>query len=461
MLNLPVLSAYSKEFKYNIDLATPVILGMLGHTFVGLIDNIMVGQLGSAELAAVSLGNSFIFIAMSLGIGFSTAITPLVAEAHSANEFAQGKSSFKHGLFLCTLISLFLFLGILFSKPLMSLMNQPDEVVDLAKPYLDIVAFSLIPLIIFQAFKQFSDGLSMTKYPMYATITANVINVVLNYILIFGSFGAPKLGIVGAAIGTLISRLVMLFFLWILLGKNEKSKAFVTNIKFLVLENKMIKKLCTLGIPSAAQMFFEVAIFTAAIWLSGLLGKNAQAANQIALNLSSMTFMVAMGLSVAAMVRVGNQKGLKDYERLRLVARSIFLLGLLLASLFAITFFLFRHFLPTIYVDFDELTNINDSKEVVSIASKLLLIAAIFQIFDSLQVIALGALRGMQDVKVPTLITFFAYWLVGFPISYYLGKEAIMGSEGIWVGLLAGLTTAAVLLYFRFEYLTKRLILRN
>lgn len=456
-----MLSAYSKEFKYNINLATPVILGMLGHTFVGLIDNIMVGQLGSAELAAVSLGNSFIFIAMSLGIGFSTAITPLVAEAHSANEFAQGKSSFKHGLFLCTLMSLILFIGILFSKPLMSLMNQPEEVVDLAKPYLDIVAFSLIPLIIFQAFKQFSDGLSMTKYPMYATIIANVINVVINYILIFGSFGAPKLGIVGAAIGTLISRLVMLFFLWILLGKNEKSKAYVTHIKFLVLENKMIKKLCNLGIPSAAQMFFEVAIFTAAIWLSGMLGKNAQAANQIALNLSSMTFMVAMGLSVAAMVRVGNQKGLQDYKRLRLVARSIFLLGLILASLFAITFFLFRNFLPTIYVDFDQLTNINDSKEVVSIASKLLLVAAIFQITDSLQVIALGALRGMQDVKVPTLITFFAYWLVGFPISYYLGKETSMGSEGIWIGLLAGLSTAAVLLYFRFEYLTKRLILRH
>ena len=326
-----MLANYTKEFDYNFKLAAPVMLGMLGHTFVSLVDNIMVGQLGSAELAAVSLGNSFIFIAMSLGIGFSTAITPLVAEADSEDNFENGKSSFKHGLFLCTILSLALFLMIILAKPLMYLMKQPDEVVVLAKPYLDLVAFSLVPLIIFQAFKQFSDGMSMTKEPMYATILANVINVALNYVLIFGKFGCPQLGIVGAAVGTLVSRFIMLFFLWWLLTKREKSKAFVTNIKIVVLENRMIKKIVGLGLPSAMQMFFEVAIFTAAIWLSGLLGKNAQAANQIALNLSSMTFMVAMGLSVAAMVRVGNQKGLQDFKELRRIAQSIFLLGLLLA----------------------------------------------------------------------------------------------------------------------------------
>ncbi|MBN2868890.1 MAG: MATE family efflux transporter, partial [Flavobacteriaceae bacterium] len=168
-----VLSNYTKEFKYNWQLAAPVMLGMLGHTFVSFIDNIMVGQLGTAQLAAVSLGNSFMFIAMSLGIGFSTAITPLVAEADGANDFAKGKSAFKHGLFLCTVLGVLLFLLVFFAKPLMYLMKQPVEVVELAIPYLDLVAFSLIPLVVFQAFKQFSDGLSLTKYPMYATILAN------------------------------------------------------------------------------------------------------------------------------------------------------------------------------------------------------------------------------------------------------------------------------------------------
>jgi MATE family multidrug resistance protein len=340
----------------------------------------------------------------------------------------------------------------------MYLMKQPIEVVELAIPYLDLVAFSLIPLIVFQGFKQFSDGLSMTRYPMYATIVANILNVVFNYLLIFGKFGFPELGIVGAAYGTLISRIIMVWHLWFLLKRNEKSKAFVTHIKFFVLNKLMLRKILDLGSPSAMQMFFEVGIFTAAIWLSGLLGKNPQAANQIALNLSSMTFMVAMGLSVAAMIRVGNQKGLRNYVYLRRIAFSTFLLGIILAFCFAAMFFLLHNQLPKLYVDFDDAKNLVDNTEVIKIASKLLIAAAIFQISDSIQVIVLGALRGLQDVKIPTIITFISYWLIGFPISWFLGKEAAFGSFGIWLGLLAGLTTAAILLYIRFNYLTKKLI---
>lgn len=456
-----VLSNYTKEFRYNLRLASPVILGMLGHTFVSFIDNVMVGQLGAAELAAVSLGNSFIFIAMSLGIGFSTAITPLVAEADSEKNFGKGKSVFKHGFFLCTVLGIILFLLLLLAKPLMTVMDQPEEVVDLAIPYLDLVAFSLVPLIVFQAFKQFSDGLSLTKYPMYATLLANVLNVAINYVLIFGKFGFPQLGIVGAAVGTLVSRFVMLFFLWWLLAKRDKSSNYVTNIKFFKLSSQPLKKLINLGLPSAMQMFFEVAIFTVAIWLSGILGKNVQAANQIALNLASMTFMVAMGLSVASMIRVGNQKGLKDFVNLRRIAESIFFVGTIFAVVFALFFVVFHQYLPHLYVNLDDVTELSDINEVIEIASTLLLAAAVFQISDSLQVIVLGALRGLQDVKIPTLITFVAYWLIGFPISYFLGKEDAYGSLGIWIGLLAGLTSAAILLYIRFHYLTKRLILHQ
>jgi multidrug resistance protein, MATE family len=422
------------------------------------VDNIMVGHLGTAELAAVSLGNSFMFIAMSLGIGFSTAITPLTAEADAENNFGKAKSTFKHGLFLCITLGIALFLMVLLAKPLMYLMKQPEEVVELAIPYLDLVAFSLIPLIFFQGLKQFSDGLSMTKYPMYAAIWSNVLNVVLNYLLIFGKFGFPELGIIGAAYGTVISRILMVVYLWWLLANKEHSKAMVTNLKFFVLEKLMLKKIINLGAPSAMQMFFEVAIFTAAIWLSGLLGKNPQAANQIALNLSSMTFMVAMGLSVASMIRVGNQKGLKNYIELRRIAFSIFFMAVLLAICFGAIFFVLHKQLPKIYVDYNDAANLIDNLEVVSIASQLLIAAAIFQISDSVQVVVLGALRGLQDVKIPTIITFISYWLIGFPISYYFGKEEQLGSYGIWLGLLAGLSTAAVLLYIRFNYLTLKLI---
>ncbi|WP_026812144.1 MATE family efflux transporter [Arenibacter certesii] len=453
-----MLQKYTKEFKYNLMLSFPVILGMLGHTFVQFADNIMVGQLGTAELAAVSLGNSFVFIAMSLGIGFSTAITPLVAEADGANNTADGKSALKHGLVLCTIMGLGLFGVILLAKPLMYMMKQPVEVVELAMPYLDLVAFSLVPMIIFQALKQFSEGLSQTTYPMYATVIANVVNIVLNYLLIFGNFGFPKMGIVGAAIGTLISRVVMVIFLWVLIKRKEKFKEYVTGINFRKIEKKVMKKIIDLGFPSALQMFFEVAIFTAAVWISGVLGKNAQAANQIALNLSSMTFMVGMGLGVAAMIRVGNQKGLGSFKELRRIAQSIFLLTFLLEVVFAISFILLKDWLPTIYLDVGDMANIQDNTEVIKLAAQLLFVAAFFQISDGVQVVVLGALRGLQDVKVPTMITFVAYWLIGFPISLYLGVYTHLGSIGIWIGLLVGLTASAIMLYIRFNYLTRKLI---
>ncbi|MFB9052941.1 MATE family efflux transporter [Formosa undariae] len=455
------LSQYTKEFKYNWQLAAPVMLGMLGHTFVSFVDNIMVGQLGTAELAAVSLGNSFMFIAMSVGIGFSTAITPIVAEADSADDFKSGKSAFKHGLLLCTILGVILFLIVYFAKPLMFLMKQPIEVVELAIPYLDLVAFSLIPLIIFQGFKQFSDGMSLTKYAMYATIIGNLVNVLLNYMFIFGKFGVPAYGIVGAAYGTLASRFIMVAFIWWVLKENKKTRAYVTNIKIFVLEKLMMKRIFNLGAPSAMQMLFEVAIFTSAVWLSGLLGKNPQAANQIALNLSSMTFMVATGLSVASMVRVGNQKGLRNFHELRRISFSLFLMGTLFAVCFALMFLVLRWELPKMYVDLDDVKNFADNSEVVYIASNLLLAAAVFQISDSIQVVVLGALRGLQDVKVPTIITFISYWIIGFPVSFYFGKEDQYGSFGIWMGLIAGLTTAAILLYIRFNYLTKQLILQK
>ncbi len=452
-----LLERYTREFGYNLRLAGPVILGMLGHTLVAFVDNIMVGQLGTAELAAVSLGNSFMLVAMSLGIGFSTAITPLVAEAEGEGNFSRGKIVFKHGLVLCAFLGLALFVSVFLAKPLMRLMNQPAEVVTLAMPYLTYVAISLVPLVIFQAFKQCSDGLSLTRYPMYATLVANVVNVLLNYCFIFGHFGAPALGVVGAAIGTLASRVIMIVVLWWLLAHHKKAKWYVRNLRFRLVSSRVFKKILRLGFPSAMQMFFEVGIFTAAIWLSGVLGKNPQAANQIALNLSSMTFMVAMGFSVVAMIRVGNQKGRAAFDQLRRIAFSIFLLSGLCALVFAVVFLIFRNTMPMIYLDLEDLSQIADNREVLVLAAELMLVAAIFQISDSIQVVALGALRGLQDVFYPTLYTFISYWVVGFPISYYLGMHTTLGSTGIWLGLLAGLSIAALTLLWRFNRLSTRL----
>lgn len=451
-------SQYTKEFRYNLQLAYPVILGMLGHTLIGIVDNIMVGKLGSTELAAVSLGNSMIFIAMSLGIGFSTAITPIVGEADAEKDSSKIRSAFHHGLFLCTILGILLFGLVVLAAPIMELLHQPKEVIVLAKPYLSWVAFSLVPLIIYQGYKQFADGLSMTKYSMYAIVMANIIHVIINYWLIYGIWIFPKMGIIGAALGTVISRIAMVTFMHVILAKQEQLKTYFHGFSFDELKKETVRKIVNLGLPSAMQMLFEVVLFTAAIWLCGNIGKTSQAANQIALSLASMTFMFAMGLSVVSMIRVSNQKGIQDYKSLIVIARSIFILAILIEIVFAILFVAFHQILPPLFLDMNDEMQLLDNQEVVAIAAKLLLVAAVFQISDGIQVVVLGALRGLQDVKIPMYITFVAYWIVGFPISYYLGECTELKAVGVWIGLLAGLTFAALFLYIRFHFLTKKLV---
>ena len=443
------LNKYTQEFKTNLIIAYPIMLGQLGHILVALVDNLMVGRLGPAPLAAVSLGNSLIFIALSLGIGFSFAITPLIAESDGEKNVAKARSVFHHGVLMCTVNGLLLFVLLILAKPILYYLDQPEEVVVLAIPYMEIVAASLIPLMIFQAFKQFADGLSQTKHAMIATLSANVINVIFNYFLIYGIWFFPRLELVGAAIGTLISRVFMLILLVLLLKRLARFAPYFKWLSWQEFNKKTFKQLVKLGFPTALQMFFEVGIFTAAIFLSGILGTNPQAANQIALNLASMTFMIAVGLGVTATIRVGNQKGRKDYPNLRRIAFSIFLQVFLIEAIFAIGFILLKDLLPIFYIE---------NEEVIFLASQLLVVAAIFQLSDGIQVTILGALRGLQDVNIPTAITFFAYWCVGFPVSWYLGKEEAMGTQGIWVGLLAGLTVSALLLYVRFNYLSRKLI---
>jgi MATE family multidrug resistance protein len=455
------ISQYTKEFKYNLQLAYPVVLGMLGHTLIMIVDNIMVGKLGSTELAAVSLANSMIFVALSLGIGFSTAITPIVGEADAEKDSKKIRSAFHNGLFLCVILGFLLFGLVVLGKPIMEMLHQPKEVIVLAKPFLDWVGFSLVPLIIYQGYKQFADGLSMTKYSMYAIVMANILHVIINYCLIYGVWIFPKMGIVGAALGTVISRIAMVVFMHFILARQEQLKTYFHNFSFSEIKKETIQKIVNLGVPSALQMLFEVVLFTAAIWLCGNIGKTSQAANQIALSLASMTFMFAMGLSVVSMIRVSNQKGLNDYKNLVVVARSIFLLVILIEIVFAILFIVLHNIVPSLFLDMSDAKQILDNKEVVFIAAKLLLVAAVFQISDGIQVVVLGALRGLQDVKIPMYLTFIAYWVIGFPISYYLGEYTELKAVGVWIGLLAGLSAAALFLYIRFHLITKKLIKEN
>ena len=458
---LSKFSTYTREFKYNIKLAYPVMIGMLGHTFVQFVDNVMVGQLGTAELAAISLGNSFVFIGMSIGIGFSQAITPLIAEADGAKKDKNISGIFEHSFLICIILGLVLFLLVFLNRNLLYSMNQPVEVVELASPYLFWVSFSLISIVTFQSFRQFADGLSFTRAAMYSTLVGNTINVILNFVLIFGFWIFPKLGVEGAAIGTLISRLCMLTFIIFYLKLHKKLSKYIKRFFPTKVEIERVKKILYLGLPSALHSFFEVAFFISAVWMSGFIGKNSQAANQIALNLSSMTYMVALGVGVAAMIRVGNQRGMMNFRKLREVAISTLLLIIIIDFFFCLIFLIFNDLLPLLYLDPSDPSNLNDVNEVLTIASKLLIVAGVFQLFDGIQAVVLGALRGMQDVNKPAIIIFFSYGILGFPISYFLGFHTSLAIVGIWIGLLSGLFFSSLFLFLRFNYLSKKIILLN
>ena len=455
------ISRYTREFKYNLKLAYPVMIGMLGHTFVQFIDNVMVGQLGTAELAAISLGNSFVFIAMSIGIGFSQAITPLIAEADGAKKDNDISGIFEHSFLICLILGLILFTVVFLNRNLLYFMNQPIEVVKLASPYLFWVSFSLISIVTFQSFRQFADGLSFTKAAMYSTLLGNVINVILNFFLIFGLWIFPKLGVEGAAIGTLISRICMLIFIVVYLKLHKKLSKYIKRFFPSKVQIKRLKKIIYLGLPSALHSFFEVAFFISAVWMAGIIGKNSQAANQIALNLASMTYMVALGVGVAAMIRVGNQRGMMNFIKLREVALSTLLLIIIIDIFFCIIFLIFNDYLPLLYLDLGDSNNLTDVNEVIELASKLLIIAGVFQLFDGIQAVVLGALRGMQDVNKPALIIFLSYGLIGFPTSYFLGFYTKLSVVGIWIGLMTGLLSSSLFLFLRFNYLSKKTIRLN
>ncbi|WP_196894306.1 MATE family efflux transporter [Aureivirga marina] len=443
------ITNYTKEFKYNLKLSIPVMLGSLGHLMVGLVDDIMIGSLGPVELAASSLGNSIFFIALSLGVGFSFAITPLIAEADGKSNKEKGRKIFQHSFLLMSLMGIVLAILLYISKHFLHHMNQPEEVVELAKPYFSIIIFTIIPIMMFQSLRQFADGLSQTKYAMYAIVITNVVNILVNYMLIYGIWFFPRLELVGAAIGTLTSRVVMFLFMFLILKKKHKFRPFMKLIKRKDLHRFYYRKIINLGIPSSLQMLFEVGLFSASVLLAGTLGAFPQAANQIAIKLASVTFMIASGLSVATTIRVGNQKGLQRYKDLRRIAFSNFLLIFLIMFVFAILFSVMKNMLPWIFTE---------NFEVVEIASGLLILAALFQLSDGLQVVIIGSLRGMQDVIIPTILTLIAYWFIGFPVSYYFGLHTNLGTKGIWIGLLTGLTASAALLFIRFNQLTKKLI---
>ena len=426
----------------NLSLSFPIMISQLGHITVGVFDSLMIGKVSVAQLAAVSLATSIFSFILLFCIGLSYGITPLISSSDRGKKYVS--SILYNGMLVNVISSILLVSFVILTKHLLSYLGQDEEVLFHTYLYLDIICISLIPLILFQTFKQFIEGLGFTKPSMYISVISNVINVVLNAVLIFGLFGFPRLEIIGAAYATLISRVIMFLLILIYCLNDRRFSKYILKTKFLVNLNH-IKDIFRIGFASGLQYIFEVGAFSVATVMTGSIGAIHLAAHQIALNLASISYMIASGIGSASMISLSYYDGKRNFEDMRRSGFASFLLVFILMIVSALVFIIFRNYLPVLYLD---------DSSVINIASTLLIIAGLFQISDGIQAVGLGILRGIRDIKKPTIITFISYWIISIPLSYFLGIEYGYGVYGIWIGLSVGLTLAAIFHVTRFNYLT-------
>ena len=430
------------------------MLTQVGQVSVNLFDNIIVGKLlGAQALASVSLGNAVFFSIFVFALGFSLAIPPLVSEAHSRNDHNTINSVFRHGFIINMGIGLILMIIMLAAMPLLYHMDQPQEIIPDTISFLGIMTLSIVPFMAFQTLREFSEGLSFTIGVTKATIIANIINIVLNYVFIKGLFGFPPMGVKGSAIASLIARIFMMIFLYYVLLKQPGTRRYIKHfsLKIAGFSKVMFQKMLKIGFPTALQMFFEVTAFAGAAFICGLISAHDIASHQIALSMASFTFNLSIGFSVASTVMIGRRSGERDFVGLKKVGINNLKIVFIFMAFCGLFFIIGRNILPTFFTQKEDV-------DVIVLASKLLIIAALFQLSDGVQVVALGILRGIQDVKIPSMITFVAYWIITIPLGYYLCVTLRMGAWGMWIALGLGLTISAILLVMRFLKLSQRKI---
>ncbi len=442
---------YKSYYKDNLVLAMPIVLSQLGHTLVHMADGMIVGHFaGTVQLAAVSLVNSLFMLILVLGLGISYGLTPLIAQANGGNNKVECGKLISNSLLINVVASVILYsLVLVVYYFVIDHLKQSPDVVMHAKPYLMFMGVSIFPLMIFQVFKQFTEGLGFTKQAMLISIWGNVINVILGIIFVKGMFGITPMGVSGVGLSTLIDRILMAIAMGAYVFNSKNFKAYLTEFKLFSFDFSRIKKITKLGAPVALQYSFEISAFSGAGILIGSIGKVEQAAHFTALSLAAFTYMLATGIANAATIKTGNNFGSKNFGPLRLSAIASYHIVIVFMSFTALIFMLANNYLPYIYTS---------DPTVITIAAQLLILAGFFQLFDGTQVVGLGVLRGLGDVNMPTFITFLSYWVIGIPVGYVLGIELKMGVEGIWYGLTFGLLTASILLFIRFQNRTKKLV---
>ncbi len=445
-LGAPCMTHKSESLQ-TLKLAIPIVFSQVAMVLFGVIDNIMVGPLGAVPLAGAAFINNIMSVPLVFLIGFSSAMSVLVSKSVGEKNYQQTGAWLFSGLIsnlICTFLVLIILCGVYFYT---DKMGQDPEVVAASKEYFIVMALSLIPALIFNSFKQFSEALSMPIGPLVVSYLALLLNAGFNWIFIFGHWGFPAYGLYGAGIGTLLARTLMCVGLMVYVLWNPKFKMYLVDWKVWGGFKARFVQIRKLGLPSGFQYLFEVGAFAGSGILMGWFGAKTLAAHQISLSMASLTFMVALGLSIASSVRVGESVGEKDILKARRIGKNSLWLAFGFMSICGLMFVVFGRALTEYYID---------DTEVINIAVGFLMIVAVFQVFDGTQAVGVGILRGLSDVRVPTLITFVAYWVIALPMAYFLGFHTELGPRGIWISLAMGLGIASFALMFRFFKIAKK-----
>ena len=437
------ISTFYPYYKKNIRLAYPIVISQAGQMLVGIADNMMVGHVNSTSLAAASFSNSVFVNFLVIALGFSFALTPLVGRALGAGRFHKIVDLFKHGLVINTLLGIVLCILLYGLSSLMPFMGQEAQIIVLAVPYTEILALSMIPIMLFFTLKQFAEGVAVIKPTMFITLIANLLNVFLNYVLIFGHFGFAAMGLLGAGYATLIARIAMALLLGIYIFTNHRFSKFVKFSWVSPLKKIYFYKIISLGIPSTFQILMEVMAFSLTTVMMGWLGASALASHQIALNIAALLYMIANGLAASSTIRVSNLLGQNNRLEIRKYVYSYYHLVIAFMVFSGILIILLHEEIPYWYV--------KDDQVVIQLAGNLLIMGTFFLIFDGLQTVCIASLRGLGDVNIPAYIAAFSYWFMAIGLAYVLSFHTSLGPYGIWLGYSAGLATAAILLMWRFE----------
>ncbi|NOU59150.1 MATE family efflux transporter [Marinifilum caeruleilacunae] len=438
---------HSDEYKKTLSLSIPVIIAQAGQITVGLIDNVMIGQLGTTPFAAASFTNTLFSLVLIFGMGYSFALTPLIGKNWGEKKYSSIGSWVKNGILANTFMGVVLAVILLILYLLIPFMGQPESILQASQDYLAILIVSVVPMMIFYGFKQFAEGIGDTKTAMKIMLWANAINVIANYLFMYGKLGLPELGLLGAGVGTLISRVFMAISFLFLFYKNKKFQLFNSLRRNSSYSWNKCLKIVKLGIPLGGQIVMEASAFGLCAIMMGWVSEIGMAAHQIAITLSTLGFMIYQGLGAGTTIRVSHYKGEKNKEGIIRATKTAMNLMYLYCGLLVLIFIGGRNILPLMFT-----TN----HTVIQLAAQMLIVCSIFQLVDGIQIVLAGSLRGFADARIPVIITFISYFLISLPFSYLSAFEWGFGAVGIWFGFPVSLIVCSALFQLRYKYLLKR-----